>query len=109
MYMYSIYIYEYMYSMSSFLLFLLYLHVHNALSPSPSPSLPPSPSFSPPLSPPPGCKSVQTRLVQPVASSVNSSDVFVLIRDNDLFLWSSKDANVIEKARVSVGVALPVT
>ncbi|XP_011406645.2 PREDICTED: uncharacterized protein LOC100639454 [Amphimedon queenslandica] len=46
-----------------------------------------------------GRKNVQTRLVQPVASSVNSGDVFVLIRDNDLFLWNGKEANVIEKAR----------
>ena len=48
-----------------------------------------------------GRKQIQTRLVEPVASSINSGDVFILISGKDLFLWQGKESNVIEKARVS--------
>lgn len=49
-----------------------------------------------------GRKHVQTRLVQPLATSINSGDVFILVNDSNLFIWQGKDANVIEKARVRI-------
>ena len=48
-----------------------------------------------------GRKNLQTRLVEPTAISINSNDVFILVSDKDLYLWQGKEANVIEKARVS--------
>ena len=48
-----------------------------------------------------GRKNVQTRLVEPVPSSINSGDVFILVGSKDLFLWQGREANVLEKARVS--------
>ena len=48
-----------------------------------------------------GRKQIQTRLVEPVTESLNSGDVFVLVKGRQLFLWLGKSANVIEKARVS--------
>jgi supervillin len=46
-----------------------------------------------------GRKLIQTRLAQPVASSVNSGDVFILLTKKDLFIFQGKTSNVIEKAR----------
>lgn len=48
-----------------------------------------------------GRRHVQTRLVEPSGSSLNSGDVFVVIAEDKLFNWVGKSANVIEKARVS--------
>ena len=48
-----------------------------------------------------GRKLVQTRLVEPVAASINSGDAYILVTDRELFQWLGKGANVIEKARVS--------
>ena len=49
-----------------------------------------------------GRKLVQTRLVEPIAASINSGDVYILVTDRELFQWLGKGANVIEKARVSI-------
>ena len=49
-----------------------------------------------------GRRHIQTRLVEPSASSLNSGDVFVLVSEKCLFHWVGKGANIIEKARVSV-------
>ena len=48
-----------------------------------------------------GRRHVQTRIVEPMASSLNSGDVFILVNAKELFIWLGKEANVIEKARVS--------
>ena len=48
-----------------------------------------------------GRRHVQTRLVEPTGTSLNSGDVFVALTNNKLFHWIGKSANVIEKARVS--------
>ena len=48
-----------------------------------------------------GRRHVQTRIVEPMASSLNSGDVFILVSAKELFIWLGKEANVIEKARVS--------
>ena len=48
-----------------------------------------------------GRRHVQTRLVEPSGSSLNSGDVFIVIAEDKLFHWVGKSANVIEKARVS--------
>ena len=48
-----------------------------------------------------GRRLIQTRLVEPLASSLNSGDVFVAVSEKHLFHWVGKGANVIEKARVS--------
>ena len=47
-----------------------------------------------------GRKNVQTRLVQPLANSVNSGDVFILLSKTELYLFQGKKSNIIEKARV---------
>ena len=48
-----------------------------------------------------GRRHVQTRIVEPMASSLNPGDVFILVSAKELFIWLGKEANVIEKARVS--------
>lgn len=48
-----------------------------------------------------GRRHVQTRLVEPTGSSLNSGDVFIVVAEDKLFHWVGKSANVIEKARVS--------
>lgn len=48
-----------------------------------------------------GRRSIQTRLVEPSASSLNSGDVFVAVANKKLVHWIGKSANIIEKARVS--------
>ncbi|KAL5456970.1 hypothetical protein EMCRGX_G034199 [Ephydatia muelleri] len=46
-----------------------------------------------------GRRYVQTYLVEPTASSLNSGDVFLCVSGKCLFHWVGKSANVIEKAR----------
>lgn len=48
-----------------------------------------------------GRRHVQTRIVEPMASSLNSGDVFILVSAKELFIWLGKEANVIEKARAN--------
>ncbi|XP_057589319.1 supervillin isoform X2 [Hippopotamus amphibius kiboko] len=48
-----------------------------------------------------GRRHVQTRLVEPRASSLNSGDCFLLLSPHHCFLWVGEFANVIEKAKAS--------
>ncbi|NWW51344.1 SVIL protein, partial [Pedionomus torquatus] len=48
-----------------------------------------------------GIRHVQTRLVEPRASSLNSGDCFLLLTPHLCFLWVGEFANVIEKAKAS--------
>ncbi|XP_041421761.1 supervillin isoform X2 [Xenopus laevis] len=48
-----------------------------------------------------GRRHVQSRLVEPRASSLNSGDCFLLITPHHCFLWVGEFANVIEKAKAS--------
>uniref|UniRef100_A0A2K6EFF8 Supervillin n=1 Tax=Propithecus coquereli TaxID=379532 RepID=A0A2K6EFF8_PROCO len=48
-----------------------------------------------------GRRHVQTRLVEPRASSLNSGDCFLLLSPHHCFLWTGEFANVIEKAKAS--------
>ncbi|XP_017596988.1 PREDICTED: supervillin isoform X17 [Corvus brachyrhynchos] len=48
-----------------------------------------------------GRRHVQTRLVEPRASSLNSGDCFLLLTPHLCFLWVGEFANVIEKAKAS--------
>ncbi|KAG8138839.1 hypothetical protein E2320_001708 [Naja naja] len=48
-----------------------------------------------------GRRHVQTRLVEPRASSLNSGDCFLLLTPQVCFLWVGEFANVIEKAKAS--------
>uniref|UniRef100_A0A8C9PDI5 Gelsolin-like domain-containing protein n=1 Tax=Spermophilus dauricus TaxID=99837 RepID=A0A8C9PDI5_SPEDA len=48
-----------------------------------------------------GRRHVQTRLVEPRASSLNSGDCFLLLSPQFCFLWMGEFANVIEKAKAS--------
>lgn len=45
---------------------------------------------------------MQTRLVEPRASSLNSGDCFLLLSPHYCFLWVGEFANVIEKAKVGI-------
>ncbi|GAA6227883.1 supervillin-like isoform X1 [Lates japonicus] len=46
-----------------------------------------------------GRRHVQTRLVEPRASSLNSGDCFLLVTPEHCFVWIGEFANVIEKAK----------
>ncbi|XP_040611284.1 supervillin isoform X6 [Mesocricetus auratus] len=48
-----------------------------------------------------GRRHVQTRLVEPRASSLNSGDCFLLLSPQHCFLWVGEFSNVIEKAKAS--------
>uniref|UniRef100_A0A671SVE5 Supervillin-like n=1 Tax=Sinocyclocheilus anshuiensis TaxID=1608454 RepID=A0A671SVE5_9TELE len=48
-----------------------------------------------------GRRHVQTRLVEPRASSLNSGDCFLLITSHYCFIWIGEFANVIEKAKAA--------
>ncbi|XP_044598078.1 supervillin-like isoform X3 [Cotesia glomerata] len=48
-----------------------------------------------------GRRHVQVRLVQPVASSVNSGDNYILVTRSELYHYSGKFSNVIEKSRAA--------
>ncbi|CAI5673942.1 unnamed protein product [Oreochromis niloticus] len=48
-----------------------------------------------------GRRHIQTRLVEPRASSLNSGDCFLLITPQHCFIWIGEFANVIEKSKAS--------
>ncbi|XP_048866246.1 supervillin-like isoform X4 [Brienomyrus brachyistius] len=48
-----------------------------------------------------GRRHVQTRLVEPRSSSLNSGDCFLLVTPQHCFLWIGEFANVIEKAKAA--------
>ncbi|XP_028814570.1 supervillin a isoform X3 [Denticeps clupeoides] len=48
-----------------------------------------------------GRRHIQTRLVEPRASSLNSGDCFLLVTPQHCFIWVGEFANVIEKAKAS--------
>ncbi|XP_067870439.1 supervillin a isoform X1 [Heterodontus francisci] len=48
-----------------------------------------------------GRRHIQTRLVEPRASSLNSGDCFLLLAPQYCFLWTGEFTNVIEKAKAS--------
>ncbi|XP_053366961.1 supervillin a isoform X3 [Clarias gariepinus] len=48
-----------------------------------------------------GRRHVQTRLVEPRASSLNSGDCFLLVTSQHCFIWVGEFANVIEKAKAA--------
>ncbi|XP_061614031.1 supervillin a isoform X26 [Phyllopteryx taeniolatus] len=48
-----------------------------------------------------GRRHIQTRLVEPRASSLNSGDCFLLITPHHCFIWTGEFANVIEKNKAS--------
>ncbi|XP_064201879.1 LOW QUALITY PROTEIN: supervillin-like [Anguilla rostrata] len=48
-----------------------------------------------------GRRHVQTRLVEPRASSLNSGDSFLLVTPQSCFIWNGEFANVIERAKAS--------
>ncbi|KAJ8395047.1 hypothetical protein AAFF_G00039980 [Aldrovandia affinis] len=48
-----------------------------------------------------GRRHVQTRLVEPRASSLNSGDCFLMVTPHHCFIWTGEFANVIEKAKAS--------
>ncbi|XP_066519364.1 supervillin a isoform X2 [Hoplias malabaricus] len=48
-----------------------------------------------------GRRHVQTRLVEPRATSLNSGDCFLLITPHHCFIWTGEFANVIEKAKAA--------
>lgn len=47
-----------------------------------------------------GRRHVQTRLVEPRASSLNSGDCFLLVTPEICFIWMGEFSNVIERAKV---------
>ena len=48
-----------------------------------------------------GARHVQTRLVEPKTSSMNSGDVFVLVTPKYVHQWNGKNCSIMEKSRVS--------
>ncbi|KAK3529537.1 hypothetical protein QTP70_032053 [Hemibagrus guttatus] len=48
-----------------------------------------------------GRRHVQTRLVEPRASSLNSGDCFLLVTPQYCFIWTGEFANVIERAKAA--------
>ncbi|XP_033114401.1 supervillin-like isoform X2 [Anneissia japonica] len=48
-----------------------------------------------------GRKSVQARLVEPIAKSLNSGDCFVLVTSKQIFCWQGEYANILEKSKAA--------
>ncbi|XP_031559748.1 supervillin-like isoform X2 [Actinia tenebrosa] len=48
-----------------------------------------------------GRRNMQSRLVDPCQKSLNSGDCFVLVTKEELFAWVGKEANAIERAKVT--------
>ena len=48
-----------------------------------------------------GRKRLQTVLIEPKGTSVNSGDVFILVTNKELFQWVGSKVNIMEMARVS--------
>ncbi|KAM6977705.1 supervillin a [Aplochiton taeniatus] len=48
-----------------------------------------------------GRRHVQTRLVEPRSSSLNSGDSFLLVTPHHCFIWTGEFANIIEKAKAA--------
>lgn len=46
-----------------------------------------------------GARHIQTRLVQPRASSLNDGDVFVLVTPRHVFQWNGRHCSIMEKSR----------
>ena len=53
-----------------------------------------------------GRRHVQTRLVEPRASSLNSGDCFLLVTPDHCCIWIGEFSNVIERAKVQAELAL---
>ena len=48
-----------------------------------------------------GGRHIQTRLIEPNTSLMNSGDVFVLVTPKYVHQWNGKNCSIMEKARVS--------
>ena len=47
-----------------------------------------------------GGRHIQTRLIEPKTSLMNSGDVFVLVTNKYVHQWNGKNCSIMEKARV---------
>ena len=49
-----------------------------------------------------GGRHIQTRLIEPKTSLMNSGDVFVLVTPKYVHQWNGKNCSIMEKARVCI-------